>query len=565
MSNVPGACFAPSTCPCADSECEHRQETIPLTIECTRQRSTIEYDLKELLIIQKQKEILNSEIELKSLQRINFLYPNQVDCAKRIKCIFNSRTHVNCLVYGKTQAGKTGCMTSFLRHYTLSYNIPIGNIYIITGLSDKEWKKDTKNRLPESINSRVFHRANLKKTFVDDIKKKKNVLVIMDEIQIACKDEQTLKKIFSACGFYDLDFLFKNDIKLVQFSATPDGNISDISDWGDYSEKIKLEPGEGYYGPEQAIEQKRVKQFKDLTILDNVKEVKNDIEEKYITPRYHIIRVPSKRENKDGSNNQEKVLINFKNVFGEGYDYNKINLKLQKVDINDILKFEANKHTFIFVCETQRCAKTLVKKYIGISYERYVPNPDDSSIIQGLFGRLTGYDDNGDSICYTNIPSLDNYIKLWKNNMEFKEGIKWNTKTTYYNKTDNITCNKGTFNSVKYIEQLKDSCSEEVKENRGDPTIKKFYGEEGQDEMIKWFKSNLKDKMNGKRGPNKKKINNGFYKGSIRKGLEILSTNEVNKEKRWGFGKEIGIRSYPCYSDVTDPNTLEWWLIYYEN
>ena len=29
MSNVPGACFALSTCPCADSECEHRQEIIP--------------------------------------------------------------------------------------------------------------------------------------------------------------------------------------------------------------------------------------------------------------------------------------------------------------------------------------------------------------------------------------------------------------------------------------------------------------------------------------------------------------------------------------------------------
>ena len=28
MSNIPGA-FARSTCGCADSECEHRQETIP--------------------------------------------------------------------------------------------------------------------------------------------------------------------------------------------------------------------------------------------------------------------------------------------------------------------------------------------------------------------------------------------------------------------------------------------------------------------------------------------------------------------------------------------------------
>ena len=64
------------------------------------------------------------------------------------------------------------------------------------------------------------------------------------------------------------------DIKLVQFSATPDGNLNDISDWKNYSTKVKLQPGTGYYGPEDALFQKRVKQFKDLCNEDNVKELK---------------------------------------------------------------------------------------------------------------------------------------------------------------------------------------------------------------------------------------------------------------------------------------------------
>ena len=117
-----------------------------------KQRSTIEYDLKELKIIQTKNEILTKQIELKSLEEINIIYPNQEDCVKRIKCIFNSRSHVNCLVYGMTQTGKTGCMTALIQYYILSFNIPIDNIYIISGLSDKEWKKDTKNRLPDAIN-----------------------------------------------------------------------------------------------------------------------------------------------------------------------------------------------------------------------------------------------------------------------------------------------------------------------------------------------------------------------------------------------------------------------------
>ena len=533
-------------------------------MEGIKQRSIIDYDLKGLKIIQKESHILSEQIELNSLKGINIIFPNQEDCGKRIKCIFNSRSHINCLVYGMTQTGKTGCMTALIQHYILSYNIPIDNIYIITGLSDKEWKKDTKNRMPDSISARVFHRANLSKTFIRDIRGKQNCLIIMDEIQIACDEDQTIFKTFSECRFYDLDFLLLNDIKLVQFSATPDGNINDIDDWVSHSAKVKLEPGPQYYGPKQAIEQKRVKQFNDLTNIDNVLKLKNDIEGNFKTPRYHLVRVPNKRENKDGTNNQSKVISTIKKVFGENYEYNKNYLKTEKGDINETLKKQPEKHTFIFYCEILRCAKTQYKKYIGISYERFVLSPYDSSIIQGSFGRLTGYDDNGDSICYTNIPSLKNYIRLWENDMEFKKGIKWNTKTTNYNEKDDITYSTGTFNSVKHIDQLKEGCSEKVKEDRGEPEIKKFYGEGGQNEMIKWFKENIK--IEGKRGPNKKNFDDsGFYKGAIRKGLEILSTEEVNKEKKWGFGEGPGIRSYPCYSDINDQKTLQWWLIWYDN
>ena len=539
-------------------------------MENIKQRSTIDYDLKGLKIIQKESHILSEQIELNSLKGINIIFPNQEDCGKKIKCIFNSRSHINCLVYGMTQTGKTGCMTALIQHYILSYNIPIDNIYIITGLSDKEWKKDTKNRMPDSISARVFHRANLSKTFIRDIRGKQNCLIIMDEIQIACEEDQTIFKTFKECRFYDLDFLLLNDIKLIQFSATPDGNINDMTDWGPHSAKVKLEPGPKYYGPKQAIELERVKQYKDLTNECNVLELKKDIEGMYKNPRYHLVRVPNKRESKDGTNNQSKVINNFKKVFGDNYQYNKKSLNIIKGDINDILKIEPCKDTFIFYCEILRCAKTQNKKYIGISYERFVSSPNDSSIIQGSFGRLTGYDDdNGDSMCYTNIPSLENYIQLWENYMEFKKGIKWNTKTTNYNEKDEITYSTGTFNSVKHIEQLKEGCSEKVKEDRGEPEIKKFYGKVGQVEMIEWFKNNLKNKMDRKKGPRRKNKIEGelFYRATIRKKYpgEILHCSIIEKEKRWGFGDGPGIRSYPCYSDINDPNTLEWWLIYYEN
>jgi hypothetical protein len=529
-----------------------------------KKRIEIKYNLKELQVIQKKKIILENQIELKEIEGINIIYPNQNKCGEEVKDVFNNKSIINCLVYGMTQTGKTGCMTSLIRFYILSNNIPIDNIYIITGLSDIEWKKDTKNRMPDSINSNIFHRANLPKKFLKDINYKKNCLIIMDEIQIACEESQTIFKTFKQCGFYDLDFLLKNDIKLIQFSATPDGNIADILDWGIHSARVKLEPGENYYGVNQALAQERVKQFKLLTCIDNVKELKKVIDDNYLDPYYHLIRVPSKRDNKIGNNNQDIVISNFETVFGNDYVYNKDYLKTKKDDINKLLKNKPEKHSFVFYCEILRCAKTQCKNYIGISYERFSNNIIDSTIIQGSFGRLTGYDDNGFSICYTNIASLKNYIELWNNDMEFKKGIEWNTKTTDYDKKDDMTYSSGTFNSVKYIDQLKGFSSHKIIEDRGEPNIKKFYKENGQEKMIIFFKENIQ-KKSGKRGPKrKKKDSNGFFKGAIRKGPEVLSVDVVNKEKRWGFVDGPSFRSYPCYEDVNDKDTLQWWMIWYE-
>lgn len=531
-------------------------------MESNKQRSITEYDLDELKIIRKESNILSDQIEVKSLRGINIIWDNQKKCGEEIRNIFNNRLIINCLVYGMTQTGKTGCMTSLIQHYTLSNKIPIDNIYIITGLSDKAWKKDTKNRMPDCINDRVLHRSNLPKTFLNDIFTKKNLLIIMDEIQIACEEEQTIHKTFEECHFYDLNFLLENDIKLIQFSATPDGHINDISDWEYHSSKIRLFPGPNYYGPKEAIEQGRVKQFKDLTEIKNFKELKNDIEKKFLTPRYHLIRVPSKRKNKNGISNQELVINNFQKIFGKNYEYNIDYLKIKKNDINNLLINKPEKHTFVFYCEILRCAKTQHKKFIGISYERYVNVPNDSSIIQGSFGRLTGYDDNGDSICYTNLSSLENYIKLWDNNMEFNQGIVWNTKTTQYNEKDNITYSTGTFNSVRNIEELKDNCSEKVKD-KPEPIIEGPYKtfedavKRGRELKI------IKTRSPGK--PGEDKVKNGFYMVNLSGKMRVLSENNLfqTSHSTSGMGKgRYCIR--PCYSDLEDSCTLNWYLIYYE-
>ena len=46
-------------------------------MEGIAQRSVIEYDLKDLTIIQKESHILSEQIAVKALKRINIIFDNQ--------------------------------------------------------------------------------------------------------------------------------------------------------------------------------------------------------------------------------------------------------------------------------------------------------------------------------------------------------------------------------------------------------------------------------------------------------------------------------------------------------
>ena len=97
--------------------------------------------------------------------------------------------------------------------------------------------------------------------------------------------------------------------------------------------------------------------------------------------------------------------------------------------------FEHDVDCFIFVKEKARCAKTFPKKYDGNWNERYTNKAKDDVIIQGLLGRAGGYDDPGDSLIYTNIRSVRDYIDLWDS--QFAPTCEWICNSTKLVETPN--------------------------------------------------------------------------------------------------------------------------------
>ena len=191
---------------------------------------------------------------------------------------------------------------------------------------------------------------------------------------------------------------------------------------------------------ENLLKQNKVFQFKDLDNLDNIKELQLCINS-YNKPMYHFIRLSSRKKEKQKKDIQDIFGIN-NYEYKEYYQTSNITLLNLK---NDILFHKPTKHTIIFILEKLRCAISFdYKKYIGVLYDRYTSKINDSVIIQGFLGRLTGYNYNGESICFTNIDSIEKYQELLKTN--FSKDIIWNSNTTKIVK--NKTESKNTFYNI---------------------------------------------------------------------------------------------------------------------
>ena len=534
------------------------------TIEETTEISTrirVDYDITEQMIMKNSKNIVLLEIDNKKLSGESIIYDNQEKCSLEIVSNLHNKKIINIMIVALTQSGKTGTMSGLIKNYLNDTTnlIPIENIYIITGLSSRDWVDQTTNRMPQSIQKRVFHRDNLTNKFVDDIKNKRNVLIIIDEIQIAAKENQTLYKSFNKAGFYDKQNLLRKDIKIIEFTATPDGTIYDLMNWGGNALKIKMEPGQGYTSCFDLKNQKRVLQYKDLCGYDkttdkvdeelvavNIIELNLHID-KYEKPSYHIIRTPN-------GYMSNIVIDNFKKNINEDIPYYTYDKESDIEDINKILKVEPEQHTYIFIKEKLRCSKTLCKQYLGVVYERYSLFPDDTVIIQGLIGRGTGYDDNGKSIYFTNIPSIEKYDKLWKSTFEDKT-IEWKSKTTKIK--NDLLYSTGTYNNPSLIDGM--SVSSEESNEEHEPVIKKFTDFDS-------VKNYVKKELGNKRGPNNpsKNINSdGFYECNVRGIKKVWKTNEMIIERKCNIKNGAGYGFRYCYEVINDKSTLQFWIIHY--
>jgi len=343
------------------------------------------------------------------------MFPNQIQFGKQIAEAFRMPGIYSILAVALTQSGKTGSMLSAIQQ------LPHDHAFIITGLSSVDWMEQTRARFPAKYHDCIFHRNQLHH-FAKRVKPLSNVLIIIDETQIAFKERQTIHNTFVSAEIMELSDLIKKQVRIVHFTATPT-NTTEFREQ-DFSTVVQMKQDSSYVSAFDLLDQGRILEYKDLCGAVQGEDYsklswKNPVQytvdplvfgrirelAPYLTqePKYHIIRTSH-------SCYHDLTILNFRQVFPKAEFLSETDFD---VILDQVLQIKPTRHTFIFIKEKLRCAKTLQKDYLGILYERYTKKPKMDTILQGLVGRLTGYHKNRDAVVFSNRKLVKEYQDQW--------------------------------------------------------------------------------------------------------------------------------------------------------
>lgn len=355
------------------------------------------------------------------------VFEDQKIVGKKIVKLFKKKVLVT--LCAPPQWGKTGVSLFVSYHMSLKKTNP-ENVFFITGMSDRSWISQTKERVLPCWRSNVFHRNTLHKLKekINDMKYKKDILIIVDECHIANKRNFILGEIFEDLSFNNPRKMKMKNVKILQISATPSNSLIDGEKWGNYHGKICPRMNPQYVSFDRFIYEDKVKEPKNLEVEGQCEEFITEV--KYGMPKYHFVR--SVNSGPTGAIIYKKISYNFKELCeSKDIEIIELNMTKTKSQIDSFYKNlskEPKKHTIVLIKNMLGASKTIDDTYIGSVHESTPQMKDYSSEVQGLPGRLCGWtkrQTNGPTL-YCNKEILEEYIRLYESGFDFEtEDLLW--------------------------------------------------------------------------------------------------------------------------------------------
>jgi hypothetical protein len=387
---------------------------------------------KQLARIEVQSQWNRREYELE-LKGIQIAYQSQKIMANDVHAAYLQGVSLVNLI-APPQWGKTGIVASTAYLMTTHSDDTLmtmpENVYIVTGMSDKEWERQTKERMIPAFRNNVYHRGKFRNGVAERLASVRDAFVIIDECHYGSEKDQTIHTRLKNVGFLDINHLQEHNVKILCISATPGSVLIDAQRWGSQHQRTIVcdmnEPG--YVGFKSLIAEKRLRNF-----TNKKGEFAKMIElvgTRWSEPRWHIIRAtPSK----------EKIILT--EIRNAGYISKFHNSNTPISDIDMLLSKPPKAHTFIIIKAFYKAAKTFDDTYIGVCLDS---SKDCTMAAQGLAGRMCGHGKKTGSLAplvFCHLASIESYISWYDNGCDYYQS------ETY--KSANLTVRNGEIKKKK--------------------------------------------------------------------------------------------------------------------
>jgi hypothetical protein len=333
------------------------------------------------------------------------------------------------------QAGKTGVVTTLIRLVLKNVDrlsIRPTNIFVLTGMNDNAWRKQTRDRLPKGIRANVYHNSGLTKfaraiTGLARGGELSNVMVVIDESHLASSVTNRPKNLIydQVVRLCPEEKWQENNIRFLTISATDPAKVM-ILRHEPTAQVIHLLTTEYYQSVRTLNAARRIRWLETFGDLHNEKalrELHRCITEEYSDrPFYHIIR--------PRANKQMAVIAALERMFptahvlpfdseensrrrtGARGEEASVSSDGDIKDINSILCDAPEKHTFVVLKNMLYAAKTLDDTHVGVLWDR-MGGKDDTNL-QSLLGRACGYGKSKRTVVYASRGTVENYEGFWR-------------------------------------------------------------------------------------------------------------------------------------------------------
>ena len=328
------------------------------------------------------------------------------------------------------QAGKTGVLNALLRLVfanCVTLNITPDRVFVITGMNDNAWVKQTKERLPRDVRDGVAHNGGLGKIAralgaLNAIAPLANVLIVVDESHLASSAVNRPNNLIYAevARLCPAERWAERGIRFMTISATDPAKAVAIeaAELPISARVVQLKTTKAYQSVETLLAAgrlRKVEDYGDLHKPEGVAELRRAVSE-FAKPRIHILRA---RYGK-----QEAVAAALHVAFPEAdvrpWDSTSRHKSAgaedassaKMEDINDLLKEAPTHHTFIILKNMFYASKTMHDAHVGVMWDRV--GGKDHTNLQSLLGRACGYNKSSTTIVYTSGETVTNYLKLWR-------------------------------------------------------------------------------------------------------------------------------------------------------